>query len=182
MHPLSKLPNQITLVRLLLVPVLWVLAFKHMSMAFALALVAAALTDTLDGFLARKLKQTSSFGAWFDSFADNLLLASSPFWLWMLLKQFILSHLLVFITVFTLFALSLIVGFIKYKKMVAYHLLSSKITAVIVYVFVIHALLFTPNTLLFYISAAISSLSYIEEIAMTVKHKKLQENKLSVFQ
>ena len=73
-----NIPNQLTLLRILLIPV-FVLVFYSSSswnnyfacLVFALA----ALTDILDGYLARKLNQTSSLGAFLDPVADKLMVA-----------------------------------------------------------------------------------------------------------
>jgi CDP-diacylglycerol--glycerol-3-phosphate 3-phosphatidyltransferase len=47
--------------------------------------VASALTDWLDGWLARRLNQTSTFGAFLDPVADKFLVCASllvPWWRW----------------------------------------------------------------------------------------------------
>ena len=75
----TTLPNFLTLLRLLCVPVLWALALHSMKNPFALLLIIAGLTDILDGYFARKFRQETAFGCWFDSLADNTLLLSTPF-------------------------------------------------------------------------------------------------------
>lgn len=69
-----NIPNFITLVRVLLVPllVIFLLEGEH-HMAF-LIFLAAGFSDALDGFLARLLKQKSALGAFIDPIADKLLL------------------------------------------------------------------------------------------------------------
>lgn len=69
-------PNILTLLRILLIPV-FVLAYyfpKPWAPAAAMwVFIAAALTDWLDGYLARRLNQSSSFGAFLDPVADKLM-------------------------------------------------------------------------------------------------------------
>lgn len=73
----SNLPNNLTLIRLLLIPVFVVLIeFDHYFWAAVLFAV-AAFTDYLDGYLARKLKQVSDFGKLMDPLADKLLVMSA---------------------------------------------------------------------------------------------------------
>lgn len=75
------LPNLLTALRIVLVPfVIWRLAVYDMRGAFWL-FAAAALTDLLDGNLARILNQRSVLGAWLDPIADKLMLLSTLFML-----------------------------------------------------------------------------------------------------
>src|SRR5690349_20248445 len=91
MNQLASIPNLLTIARLLLAPFVCraILNGRHTA---ALALFAcAALTDGLDGILARRFGQTTSLGAWLDPIADKLLLSgvyvvlaiagSVPWWL-----------------------------------------------------------------------------------------------------
>ena len=71
------LPNVITVARLAAVPIfVWALLEGAMQLAFLLFL-AAGISDGIDGFLARRWKQESAFGAWLDAIADKLLMASA---------------------------------------------------------------------------------------------------------
>lgn len=73
-------PNLLTLLRILLVPVFILAYYLSYSWAPPLAtilFVLAALTDWLDGYLARRLNQTSAFGAFLDPVADKLMVASA---------------------------------------------------------------------------------------------------------
>ena len=75
-----NLPNIITLARILLVPVfvviyLWPGARTYIIAATLFALAAA--TDWLDGYLARRLNQTTPFGAFLDPVADKLIVVSA---------------------------------------------------------------------------------------------------------
>ena len=67
------IPNALSFVRLLLVPVfLWlVLGPEHDELAL-LVLVVSGITDYLDGKLARRLGQTTKIGAILDPVADRL--------------------------------------------------------------------------------------------------------------
>ena len=75
-----NLPNSLTFVRILLIPI-FVLIFytpfgwAHLATAIIFAL--AAITDWLDGYLARKMGETSRFGAFLDPVADKLMVATA---------------------------------------------------------------------------------------------------------
>ena len=70
-------PNQITLLRLGFLPIFLILISYEQYKWALLILVVAALTDGIDGLLARKLNQKSALGAYLDPIADKLLLSSS---------------------------------------------------------------------------------------------------------
>jgi cardiolipin synthase len=69
--------NQLTLLRVLLVPAFVILVvYGYLGWAL-LAFAAAGLTDALDGLLARWSGQKTSLGAWLDPMADKLLLVTT---------------------------------------------------------------------------------------------------------
>ena len=70
-------PNQITLLRLCFLPLFLILISYEKWGWGLLVLVAAGLSDGIDGLLARKLNQKSALGAYLDPIADKLLLSSS---------------------------------------------------------------------------------------------------------
>ena len=69
--------NQLTLLRMLLIP-LFVLLVVYGELGWALALfVTAGVTDGLDGLIARRRGQKTRLGAWLDPAADKLLLVTT---------------------------------------------------------------------------------------------------------
>jgi cardiolipin synthase len=71
-----SIPNLITLARILLVPVVvWSIASGQMRLAFLLFL-AAAISDAVDGFLAKRFGMTTDLGAYLDPAADKVLIVS----------------------------------------------------------------------------------------------------------
>ncbi len=74
-----NLPNLLTALRIALIPV-FVLTYERIAPAASLLIfLVASLTDCLDGYLARKWNQITSFGKLFDPLADKLLLLSVLF-------------------------------------------------------------------------------------------------------
>ncbi|QOL24834.1 CDP-diacylglycerol--glycerol-3-phosphate 3-phosphatidyltransferase [Thalassotalea sp. LPB0316] len=74
------IPNQITFFRIILIPVFIIVfylpvSWNHFGAAFVFWL--AAISDGLDGYLARRLKQTTAFGAFIDPVADKLMVAAA---------------------------------------------------------------------------------------------------------
>lgn len=79
MFPLN-LPNALTVVRILLVPVLVVAlleATPNGSAVAAVVFAVAALTDGLDGYIARSRRSVTTFGKVMDPIADKLLIAAA---------------------------------------------------------------------------------------------------------
>ncbi len=71
------IPNVLTMIRLILVPVFVVLFFQGHRKAALAVFCAASLTDFLDGYLARKLNQVTDFGKLFDPLADKLMVLTA---------------------------------------------------------------------------------------------------------
>ena len=72
------IPNILTLLRIALIPlmiVVYVSPLQHAMPLAALIFGLAGITDWLEGYLARKLNQTSPFGAFLDPVADKLIVA-----------------------------------------------------------------------------------------------------------
>ena len=71
-----SIPNLITLGRILLVPVVvWAIASGRMQVAFLLFLV-AAVSDGVDGYLAKRFGMKTELGAYLDPLADKVLIVS----------------------------------------------------------------------------------------------------------
>ncbi|TDG13989.1 CDP-diacylglycerol--glycerol-3-phosphate 3-phosphatidyltransferase [Seongchinamella unica] len=73
-----NIPNTLTLLRICLIPVLAIVfytPFEHHLLVAAGVFGFAAITDWIDGYLARKLGQMTAFGAFLDPVADKLMVA-----------------------------------------------------------------------------------------------------------
>jgi len=78
-------PNLITLSRIVLIPLIigvyylpedW-MSYESKNITATAVFIFAAVTDWLDGYLARKLNQMSAFGAFLDPVADKLIVAAA---------------------------------------------------------------------------------------------------------
>ncbi len=73
-----NLPNILTLTRIILIPIfvtVYYLPFETATVWATVIFALAAITDWLDGYLARKWQQTSAFGAFLDPVADKLIVS-----------------------------------------------------------------------------------------------------------
>jgi len=80
-----NVPNLLTWLRILTIPLVigvfyvpgvW-LSSWHQNLIATSLFIAAAITDWLDGYLARRLNQMSAFGAFLDPVADKLMIAAA---------------------------------------------------------------------------------------------------------
>jgi CDP-diacylglycerol--glycerol-3-phosphate 3-phosphatidyltransferase/cardiolipin synthase len=75
-----NIPNILTLLRIALIPVFVVIYYLPWSLAAqvsAVVFLLAAITDWLDGYLARRLNQVSPLGEFLDPVADKLMVATA---------------------------------------------------------------------------------------------------------
>ena len=74
-----SLPNKITVFRIVLIPIFvicfYIPAFGLNNYLVALIFFIAGVTDYIDGYLARRLNQTTEFGAFLDPVADKLIVS-----------------------------------------------------------------------------------------------------------
>ncbi|HXZ57007.1 MAG TPA: CDP-alcohol phosphatidyltransferase family protein [Gaiellaceae bacterium] len=83
--PLAQIPNVLTIARLAVIPVFVVLVLTSEgghSWPAAILFAAAAVTDQIDGWLARRWRVESAFGKIADPLADRLLIDSAVILLW----------------------------------------------------------------------------------------------------
>ena len=76
------IPTALTLFRILLLPVMVVvfyLPYRYSNIVAAAVFAAAAVTDWLDGYIARRYNLSSAFGAFLDPVADKLMVAVTLF-------------------------------------------------------------------------------------------------------
>ena len=72
-----NIPNFLTLIRIFLVPVLVIFLIQGLFLNALIVFIVAGITDALDGFFARILKQRTVLGSYMDPLADKALIISS---------------------------------------------------------------------------------------------------------
>ncbi len=73
-----NIPTNLTLLRIALIPlvaIVFYLPWQNANVACTLLFMVAGFTDWLDGYLARKMKLETAFGAFLDPVADKLMVA-----------------------------------------------------------------------------------------------------------
>ena len=72
-----NIPNFLSMLRIISIPLLIILLSYDEHEGAFIVFICAAITDGLDGFIARRFKQKTMVGAYLDPIADKLLLTSS---------------------------------------------------------------------------------------------------------
>lgn len=115
------IPNILTFIRLLITPIAILLGIKCYYKALTIICVIVAITDYLDGKLARKWDVCSEFGAKLDTVSDKtlaiglliVLVFKNNIFFYMLLLEVLIALLNIFIFIKTRVTESLLVGKIK---------------------------------------------------------------------
>ena len=162
----SSLPNAITLARMAAVPVLAALALADARHAFNALLLAALASDLLDGWLARRWRVATAFGARLDSLADILLMAVMLFALWVLHPIVFAEHGKPIYAVLGLLGLGHAYALLRYGHLASFHtwLLRGGIALFSLFAVVTFLWGFTPP--LYYLALACCALGALEQLAM----------------
>ena len=162
------IPNLLSGVRLLLVPVLWVCAGLKLSRYVGLGLLVSFLTDYLDGFIARKFSMVTALGAKLDSLADDLMLISVLAWVFMLRRDIVTDHVFLVVAAIGGYGATMLMSWWKFRQFGSnLHLYSHKASAVMGYLFLVHAFLFGGyHHGLFYLVIGVFILAQVETIGI----------------
>jgi Phosphatidylglycerophosphate synthase len=151
---------------------------KPLSIPFYVFYTLCGVTDILDGYIARKTRNTSTLGAKLDSIADLIFIVVMLF---VLFPLFSFHKLVLFWTIgiAVIRIVSLIVGYAKYKSLTFLHTYANKATGLILFLFPYIYLIFGANRTE-YIILLVATLSALEEITITITSKTLDLNVKSI--
>ena len=180
LNDLITVPNLLSALRLLLVAVLWVPAFFNLPAYVGAGLLVAGMTDVLDGFIARRWGSMTEYGSRLDSIADTSVVISVIFWILLLRPEIFLDHLVIVPLWIAIEALSMIVGWIKFRRIANLHLYSAKAAGVAGYVFVVLAFIFGYNEVLFYIAFIVLTISSVEALVLQLFCSSVDEHMKSI--
>ncbi len=170
-----SVPNLLSVLRMLLAPVLAVLAWLGAPWLFLACLMLALATDMLDGWTARRLGLTTQLGAKLDSWADLLMWLTLILCTWWLRPDFVRQELLGIAVGAASYLAPIATGFAKYRRLISYHTRLAKLAACAVGASLI--LVFAGGPALpFRIAVALVVAASIEELAMTLVLPSWQAN------
>ena len=160
------IPNAISLLRLAAVPVLVWLALRQEQPAFAWLILAAGLTDILDGWIARRFGWTSALGALLDSISDVSLILVAIFGIWMLQRDVFIAEWMVFAAVLGIWSVVHVTALLRYGRLASFHTRFTQLGIVLFGIFVLILLFYAFVPAYFYLAAAICFMAGIESLVM----------------
>ena len=169
--------NIITLIRIGLA--ISLLFIRKYSPLFLILYSICGFTDILDGYIARKTRTESKFGAKLDTIADLLFFIITFITMFdILLKDIIF---IVFIIIILLIRIiSIIIVLKKYNKFAILHTYTNKLTGLLLF-FIPYFIYLNNANIIVYIIGVIALISSIEELIINTKSKQLDLNKKSIF-
>lgn len=174
-------PNLVSFIRILLAPVLLVLALNHQPVWFVLVLIFSEFTDVLDGFLARRLNQISALGSHLDSWGDFFIYSTLAISAWIMWPEIVRREWIYFLLIVFSFTAPVLVGLIKFRVLTSYHTWGVKLAVavtVIAYVLLFMQWLDWP----FRFAAIFCLLAAIEETAITLVMAEQHEDVRTIWQ
>ena len=172
---MANLPNLLSGVRFLLVPILLALAWSGRGNGVLLCFVLSLLTDLADGLLARRLNLATELGAKLDSWADFLTYLSLPICGWWLRPEVVREEAIWLSTGIFSYLAAIAAGFLKFKRLTSYHTWGAKISAVLVGAAVLVFFANGPGWV-FRVVMPFVGLANLEEIAITLTLRQLRAN------
>lgn len=161
--------NAISSYRILAAPILLLLILKNEFDTFKWLLVVSFVTDAVDGYLARRYKAVSNLGARLDSAGDDLTVIAAIIGMIKWNYPFIDNYKIWAAFLLLLLIIQVTLALIRYGKMTAFHTYISKTAAISQAAFLSSSFLIEhPSPILFYITAVITAIGLLEEIAMTI--------------
>ena len=172
---LVSIPNLLSGFRLIAAPFLLYSAWMGLSNLFLVLLALSLLTDSIDGFVARRLNKASEFGTKLDSWGDLATYLTVPLCAWWLWPEVLKREAFFVLLAIGAYIIPLIAGFAKFKRIPSYHTWAAKTAAVMMSIAVFILFIFDINWP-FHCAAIVQALVACEEIAITLRLLKLESN------
>ena len=158
--------NMLSALRIVLAPVLLMLAWLHEPQLFLYVLMVTLVSDIADGKVARWTNTTSEFGARLDSWGDLATYTALPLCTYWLRPDVVQSEAVFFWGVVAAYTVPVAYGFAKYRKLTSYHTRGAVISAYALGASVVVIFAGGP-TLFFRFASVILFAAELEEIAIT---------------
>lgn len=165
----ATIPNALSLLRLVGTPALFGLVRLESPAPFLVWYAVLALTDWLDGLLARRWGQTSEFGATLDAVADVAFYGSTAALLWIRFPAYVRPNLALLGVALALYAVLVAYTRTRFGRAILPHTHLSRTAGALAVIAAI-ACFVTDGTPLIRAVIALYAVSFVEMIAMVVRH------------
>lgn len=168
----KDVPNAICILRLCLIPVLWVLAIHDARGAFVVLFACTWFTDAVDGYLARTYHLESKLGARLDSIADDAVQLSMPFWVWFLAHDLYTRFWPLVVITLALFVFAMI---LQVSRKAPMHTYANKATAWLLAAFLIYTFARGLNVPFMWLTFVCVAYALVESIAILLSPYEVSE-------
>jgi cardiolipin synthase (CMP-forming) len=159
-----NVPNVISLYRLLMCPVILVLALKDLQNWFIIFVCINLVSDILDGFIARHFKLVTRFGGGLDNLADLCTYFVIIYGIYRYKWPDFQPHQLSLFIFLSIFILSYLVAFTRFGKIPGLHLYSAVLAGYIQGAFSVVLFIWGFNLWFYYIAVGWGIVAYTEKI------------------
>jgi len=170
------IPNIISFYRLLAFPLILYFIITRKENLFAVFLIINLLSDAIDGYIARKFKLETEFGARIDSMADNLTYVLAFTGIFVFKLEDLMPYKISLFVYIGLLIATVILSLIKFKRFPSLHLYTTKINGYVQGIFVI--CLFTVGFILplYCILIVLGIIGAIESILIQLIISEMRSN------
>ncbi len=152
---------------------------KPLGTVFIVIYLICGISDMIDGFIARKTNTTSKLGEKLDSVADFIMVVILIILLYPIINLPV--QIIIWVIIITVIRIvSIIIVYIKYKKLAILHTNGNKMTGLLLFILPL-SLAFFQSDLFFYIICLVASFSSLEELTIHLISKELNVNKKGMF-
>jgi CDP-diacylglycerol--glycerol-3-phosphate 3-phosphatidyltransferase len=159
----------LTLLRAALAPILVAIAFTSRSpTGFGICLVVALLSDIYDGKIARRLGVATPGLRRLDSIADSIFYVAATYCVWLLHREVITDNLVPLLVLLGLELLRYSFDFLKFRKEASYHMWSSKLWGVFLFLAFFSVLVFGRSGIAVYLAIYVGWWADIEGLLISI--------------
>lgn len=164
-----NVPNAISFYRLIMFPVILVLALLGHEQLFVILLSISLVSDILDGFIARTFKLTTRFGAALDNLADMGTYILALYGIFAFRWEDVQPHAWLLYLFLGIFVLSYVVAFIRFGKIPGLHLYAAVAAGYLQGAFFFVLFVWDFYAWFYYIAVGWGVLAYMEKILVLFK-------------
>jgi CDP-diacylglycerol--glycerol-3-phosphate 3-phosphatidyltransferase len=163
---LRQLPNLISAARLACVPLLAYLAYAGSNAWFTSLLIAALISDIVDGMIARRFGLCSDFGSLLDSIADVSTLCVAIYGITVFHPAVLHAHWIASLAMIGSWGMGCVLALLRYGRLSSFHTYTAKIAAYLLGIFIGVLFLSGFQPWLFYLAVVVSDVGNIEEMLL----------------
>ena len=170
------IPNIITFYRLLAFPVILFFILTKNEKLFVVFLIINLLSDAIDGYIARKFKMETEFGARLDSIADNLTYILAFTGIFVFKLEDLMPYIVSLSVYIGLLIITVALSLVKFKRFPSLHLYTTKINGYVQGIFMI--CLFTVGLipLIYYTVITLGIIGAVESIVIQLIISEMRSN------